>query len=77
MSINSSARASGAPGVVFESVVHKKGGVRKNLDQQRVAAVVDVKDIGRVFQWKKVSQKKQQIWLFAHIEEKKKKLGWC
>jgi hypothetical protein len=67
MSINSAPRG---PGVVFESPVRKYGGIAKNQSQGRVAAVVDVKDIGRVFQWKKLNAETISHWIAWNLIEK-------
>ncbi len=67
MSINSGHRA---PGVVYESPVYKKGGLTKSVEQQRIAAVVDVRDIGRVFQWKKSGADTISHWISWNLIEK-------
>ncbi len=58
------------PGVVFEGRVLKLGGMTKNTWTLRVAAIVDVAQIGRVFQWKKENATTLQHWIAFNLIEK-------
>ncbi len=58
------------PGVLFESMVLKRGGFNKKGWTPREAAVVDVAEIGRVFQWKKPNAATLQHWIAFNLIER-------